>query len=779
MTASSSSPVELLAKSRLPGREPVTLEAHLLDTERAALALFAPPSRWGRSFPRFFKLGEADSGCFLLNLRLAALFHDLGKANADFLAAVTSRHPVPQTLRHEHLSALILHLPEVSRWLATHPGIDLDIVAAATLSHHFKASDSGDEFRWCQHRGTPRLSLHLDHPQVRAVLRRIAEVAELQGDLPSLPRDPWGAGGPWALAYDRGLCAARTFQRALGRDPRRRALLLAVKAGLIAADAASSGLIREGHPLLAWIEDITSMPSLTAEDIERAVLAPRAEQIQRGTGRAFSLKEFQRCAAEQGPRTLLLAACGTGKTLAAWKWAQAQARERAIGRVIFLYPTRGTATEGFRDYVGWAPEEEAALVSGTSRYELEAMRSNPAESTQGKQYTDEASDRLYALGLWSKRYFSATADQFLSFLEHGYKSTCLLPVLADSALIIDEVHSFDRRMFDTLVGFLKTFDVPVLCMTATLSPSRRQSLEAQGLGVYPTARERPLLEQLRQEEEHPRYRLEAVDGEEQAFAIACEAFASGQRVLWVVNQVARCQSLAERLQVALKKEVLCYHSRFRLEDRRKAHQGTVDAFKQLSASVLAVTTQVCEMSLDLDADVLITEWAPVSALVQRMGRANRHRARGDAFKARLVSYAPRSPAPYTREELGAAEKMLRELGKGDVNQRQLADALEKYAPVERTLGGNARFLEAGYFSMPGSFRDGEEFTHPCVLDTDVLRLRELLAARKSYEGLIVPVPRRSLLSESERPEGLPAYLGVARGTAYTSFLGFRTEEGRT
>jgi CRISPR-associated endonuclease/helicase Cas3 len=666
----------------------------------------------------------------------------------------------------------------VSQWLTTNPAVDLDIVAAATLSHHFKASESAGEWRWCQHRGAPRLAHHLDHPQVRAVLRRVGEVAGL-GEPPSFPREPWGQGPPWEPAYQRGIDAASAFRRALRRDCRRRSLLLAVKAGLIAADAASSGLVREGHSLLDWIGDITSQPPLTPEDIARSVLDPRARQIQRLTGKDFSLHEFQRRAAEQGPRALLLAACGAGKTMAAWKWAEAQVRERDIGRVIFLYPTRGTATEGFRDYVGWAPEEEAALVSGTSRYELEAMRTNPAESTRDKRYTDEASERLYALGLWSRRYFSATADQFLSFLEHGYTSTCLLPVLADSALVIDEVHSFDRHMFDTLVAFLREFDVPVLCMTATLPPSRREQLEAEGLRVYPTAGDRTSLEDLREQEEHPRYRLESVAGEAQAFAVAREAFTSGRRVLWVVNQVARCQSLAERLHAVLDAEVLCYHSRFCLKDRQEAHRRTVEAFKPSLGRALAVTTQVCEMSLDLDADVLITEVAPVSALVQRFGRANRHRARGDDFRARLVTYAPLAAAPYAREELKAAEAMLQELGRGDVSQRQLAEALEKHAPAERRADGSARFLDGGYFATPGSFRDGEDFTHPCILDKDVPRVRELLAGRQSYEGFIVPVPRRSVLPEAERPAGLPAYLGVARGAAYTQWLGFRTEEGGT
>jgi CRISPR-associated endonuclease/helicase Cas3 len=79
MRAPGAAPVELLAKSHRTGREPVTLKAHLLDTERAAVALFSAASRWGRSFTRFFRLEAADTERFLLHLRLAALFHDLGR----------------------------------------------------------------------------------------------------------------------------------------------------------------------------------------------------------------------------------------------------------------------------------------------------------------------------------------------------------------------------------------------------------------------------------------------------------------------------------------------------------------------------------------------------------------------------------------------------------------------------------------------------------------------------------------------------------------------------
>src|SRR5262249_17667627 len=156
----------------------------------------------------------------------------------------------------------------------------------------------------------------------------------------------------------------------------------------------------------------------------------------------------------------------------------------------------------------------------------------------------------------------------------------------------------------------------------------------------------------------------------------------GERVLWVVNTVHRCQQTAMLLERELEKalqikvKVLTYHSRFRLCDRQRIHGETITAFQQDGAAVLAVTTQVCEMSLDLDADVLITEVAPVPSLVQRFGRANRHLAKGRDFRAQLYTYQPESFRPYTPKDMQGATAFLTALGTGDVSQRRMAELLE-------------------------------------------------------------------------------------------------------
>lgn len=764
-------PKVLLAKNSREGRE-VSLRDHLLDTERAAQLIFKSGSRWEHNWCRFFGLmDDALRSRFILNLRVAALFHDLGKANEDFYRAVTSGTFVSQSLRHEHLSALFLHLPAVRNWLASNQLLDLEVVTAAVLSHHIKAAAEGD-WKWCQPRGTRILRLFLQHDEVRATLERIRLVADLSG-IPPLPIAPWTDKSPWIEAWQHGVKTATRLSQNLRRDKNRRSMLLAVKAGVIIADAASSGLVRESHPIDDWIEEVVHDETIKPTEISGKIIEPRVQNITERRQQPFVFHPFQEKIANEGPRVLLLAACAAGKTLAAWRWADAQARARQIGKVIFLYPTRGTATEGFRDYVGWAPEAEGALVHGTARYELEGMLSNPSDATAGKSHMQtEAQERLFALGLWSRRYFSATVDQFLSFMEHSYTSLCLTPVLADSALIIDEVHSFDQRMFKNLIAFLQAFDLPVLCMTATLTPSRREALVNAGLKPYPNVEEPDVLASLERQERHLRYRHQSLSDVQESLREAVEAYREGERVLWVVNTVKRCQQIGLLLEAELGVPVLSYHSRFRLCDRQRIHGETIAVFQQSSKAAIAVTTQVCEMSLDLDADVLISEVAPVSSLVQRFGRANRHLVKGLDFRARLYTYQPESRLPYAREEIEVATAFLLELGTRDVSQRTMAELLEKHSLCEPQADGSARFLDGGYFATPGMFRDADDFTRPCVLDSDLEAVKKMLTDRKPYDGYVVGVPQKRIEDCAANPSWLPKYLGIARSEFYDNSRGF-------
>ncbi|MCX7634186.1 MAG: DEAD/DEAH box helicase family protein [Syntrophales bacterium] len=250
-------------------------------------------------------------------------------------------------------------------------------------------------------------------------------------------------------------------------------MLMAVRAAVIIADSAGSAIVREGIGLEEWMNDVFGK-TWGGRLVRETVIKPRIREIENLSGRTFYWSQFQDAAEQLPSRTLLLAPCGSGKTLAAWRWIEGPLNNKPASRVLFLYPTRATATEEFKDYVPWAPEADAALLHGTAAFDLDGVSQDLEDERAGKNFSLQ--ERLFALACWPRSIFTATVDQFLGFMCHGYRSICLLPLLADSVVVIDEVHSFDKRLFSVLKGFLKHFSVPVLCITASLSPVRISEL---------------------------------------------------------------------------------------------------------------------------------------------------------------------------------------------------------------------------------------------------------------------------------------------------------------
>ncbi len=563
--------------------------------------------------------------------------------------------------------------------------------------------------------------------------------------------------GGQALACKRQF---RRLKEQIAQDAVVRRLLWAVRAALIVADAAGSGLPREGHRVSKWLSAAFSdAQEIDAPYIDTKIIAPRIAAIEKETGKPFGWNDFQVAAEMLGDRALLLASCGSGKTLAAWRWIRGQLARRPTARVIFLYPTRATATEGFRDYVSWAPEADAAMIHGTSAYELQGMFNNVNDGRQGKDYTAE--DRLFAIAYWKRRVFTATVDQFLGFMQYAYRSVCLLPVLADSVVVVDEVHSFDRSLFSSLKRFLREFDIRVLCMTASLPTQRQRDLVECGLEVFPADVQE--FADLQNIAALRRYGVRVLDGAESARDLARCALSDGKRILWVVNTVNRCQQLARELWAE------CYHSRFTLDDRKERHEAVLGAFRPNKGAVIAVTTQVCEMSLNLDAQVLIMEAAPVTAMIQRMGRCNRF-ARSELAPGEVYVYYPENESPYGPEDWKGVKEFLAALNGQTASQTRLQELLEQFGPDEVEVDRYAAFVESGPWavSREAPLRDDSgSRTVQAILDGEVQRYLDLREQRSPADGLFIPAPWYLTRHEDR----LGSYPAVAPAENYSRELG--------
>src|SRR5262249_55467421 len=142
------------------------------------------------------------------------------------------------------------------------------------------------------------------------------------------------------------------------------------------------------------------------------------------------LRPFQQQVAGSPSRvTFVRAGCGTGKTIGAYHWAAT----RCPGKRLYVcYPTTGTATEGYRDYLfdpeGQSGKFGAELFHGRAEVDLDLILGVPQDSDRG----DDALVRLDSLQAWSTPVVSCTVDTVLGLIQNNKRGLYAWPALAGS-----------------------------------------------------------------------------------------------------------------------------------------------------------------------------------------------------------------------------------------------------------------------------------------------------------------------------------------------------------
>ncbi len=341
----------------------------------------------------------------------------------------------------------------------------------------------------------------------------------------------------------------------------------------------------------------------------------------------------EQCGDAQG-HVLAIAPTGSGKTEAACLWALRQSERGHARKLFFLLPTMVTANSVHKRLVDFFSEREAhevGLVHSTAELINNGIEGNEA---------DRATIRRNSL--WEPHFFPpvvvGTVDQLLVTLFHAGRWAMKTLAAADAAIVVDEVHAYDPHtagLLILLIEQLRDLGARFLVMSATmpsdLQSTIRRTLEGcAGTSVAPVSlvkdetytgasrnewrtSDTPLTECLtktRKEKLIPSPYFRKLWG---------ETTATGDpiKILIVVNTVQRCQELAKALS---KFSPVCYHSKFIFRDRYRKERQILDEKPRL-----LIATQVVEVSLELDYDVMHTECAAFDALAQRAGRVNRSR----------------------------------------------------------------------------------------------------------------------------------------------------------
>lgn len=274
--------------------------------------------------------------------------------------------------------------------------------------------------------------------------------------------------------------------------------------------------------------------------------------------------------------------------------------------------------------------------------------------------------------------------------------------LAGKVVVLDEVHSYDvftGTHIEALIEALSRLGCTVIILSATLTRERRETLLRKALPPRPPTLpgERPVRELapsaydlLASQEPFPlitgvvagnfivprpteapppqpavniRFRDE---GEILSDAVA--AARAGACVLWICNTVSRAQATYHAIcgeRCEGDPPVGLLHSRFPFFRREQLEKEWMLSFGKDRAhrppGCLLISTQIVEQSVDLDADLLITELAPTDMLFQRMGRLWRHWREDDPPRPRSQPevWIIEEPMPFA-EFWAADEKEIRE-----------------------------------------------------------------------------------------------------------------------
>ena len=235
------------------------------------------------------------------------------------------------------------------------------------------------------------------------------------------------------------------------------------------------------------------------------------------------------------------------------------------------------------------------------------------EEEEAGEGNNEAAIKIGSFKAWGRESIVCTVDTVLGLLQCNRRPMYCFPAIANAAFVFDEVHCYDDALFGALLRFLEVVKAPVLLMSASFLPWQKKAIEkAVGEPIE-------IISGSKEIEAQPRYKFHYQ--EQPDWSRVKQELSIGGKVLWVCNQVNTAINVYRDAKARGLNAVL-YHSRYRYEDRVKHHRDIVDGFKR-DEPILAIATQVAEMSLDLSATLLVSQIADPAGLIQRLGRLNR------------------------------------------------------------------------------------------------------------------------------------------------------------
>ncbi|HPS31540.1 MAG TPA: CRISPR-associated helicase Cas3' [bacterium] len=371
----------------------------------------------------------------------------------------------------------------------------------------------------------------------------------------------------------------------------------------------------------------------------------------------FAFRSFQK-QSDIKNNVIAIAPTGSGKTEAALLWASQKEKN---SRIIYLLPTRVTSNAIYKRLAEYFGVENTALIHSSALLFQKELTQDKYDS---KEYL---MDKVFM-----KNVSICTIDQILTMgFNLGYWEMKTFNTI-NSKVIIDEIHLYAPYTLGLIIATIKylkeNFNTSFYIMTATM-PQKLKELLMKTLGSETQLIEdKELLEKARNIFEVRDSSIDDLDTE------IIENIENNKKVLIVVNTVDEAIRLYDKYSGF---KPICYHSKFINKDKAEKEK-TIFKIEEEKTPALLIATQVVEVSLDIDYDILFTENAPIDSIIQRAGRINRKRDENKETKVIVFKHREVTQKyVYTMPEiLDKTFEELKKRNKQRITERELIEMVD-------------------------------------------------------------------------------------------------------
>lgn len=443
------------------------------------------------------------------------------------------------------------------------------------------------------------------------------------------------------------------------------------------------------YKALEYVEEIVKIQGyskwkgllMAADHFASAMLEKTEEQIMR-VFRAPNLVFFERqhelyplsqkSSASDKKHTIVVACTGAGKTDFLFR--------RCKNRVFYTLPFQASINAMYNRVSHDLKETNPDL-------DIRVLHS--ASSIAGKK--NNAEERMLQ-GLMGSSIKVLTPHQIagIIFGTRAFEATIL--DLKGNDVILDEIHTYteiSRAIVLKIVEVLNRLECRIHIVTATM-PTDLYTKIVDILGKNNVFEVSLSVDEINKFDRHTVHKLQSwADADK----IVSGAIDEDKKVLIVCNRVKSAQEHYHHFKSNFPQTpCLLIHSRFKRGDRNDKEKRLVGLnqdgqptheFNTSDNACIVVATQVVEVSLDISFDVMITETAPMDAMIQRFGRINRKRTKDTIGRYKPVYLIPppedkKEALPYDIEILQASFDVLP--NDAVLHERELQQKIDKVFP---------------------------------------------------------------------------------------------------